>query len=188
MVAKLCLAAGLLLAAGPAWADVKSGPKDGEKVPALKAFGVVGKVEGKVSDLAADRKDAPTVYVFVQAEPEGIPVGGRPAARFLKTLDGQVAKLDGAAVVAVWLGDKAFDQHKEYLPRINKSLSFEKTQLAAFDGEKAGPAGWEVNADAHLTAVVAHKGKVVKSFAFVSVDETDVRPVMAALKKAAGKK
>ncbi len=182
MIAKLCLAAGLMLAAGAARADVKSGPKAGDKVPALKAFGVVGKVEGKEADFAAARKDAPTVYVFVQAEADGIPVGGRPAARFLKALDGQADKLDGAAVVAVWLGDQAFDAHKQYLPRIGKSLTFAATQLAAFDGDKAGPAGWEVNADAHLTAVVAHKGKVVKSFAFVSVDETDVRGVVAALK------
>ncbi len=51
-------------------------------------------------------------------------------------------------------------------------------------GVKSGPAGCGINADAHLTAVVAHKGKVVKSIAFVSVAETDVRPVMASLKKA----
>src|SRR5437588_12334786 len=87
-------------------ADVESGPKAGETVPALKAFGVVGGVENKEADLAAERKDAPTVYVFVQAGEDGIPVGGRPAARFLKALDGAVAKVDGAAVVAVWLGEK----------------------------------------------------------------------------------
>ena len=45
----------------------ESGPKAGEKVPALKAFGVVGSVEGKEADYAADRKDAPTIYLFVQA-------------------------------------------------------------------------------------------------------------------------
>jgi lysophospholipase L1-like esterase len=49
--------------------------------------------------------------------------------------------------VAVWLGEKAFDKHKEYLPRINMSLKFEKTSLAAFDGEKSGPNNWAVNAD-----------------------------------------
>jgi len=32
--------------------------------------------------------------------------------------------------------------------------------------------------------VVANKGKVVKSFAFTTVNETDVRPVIAELKKA----
>jgi hypothetical protein len=181
---KTFAAVAVLLAAGAARADVESGPKAGEAVPALKAFGVVGTVEGKEADFAAERKDRPTVYVFVQAEETGIPVGSRPAARFLKALDGAVAKIDGAAVVAVWLGDKAFDKHKEYLPRINMSLAFEKSQLAAFDGPKTGPDGWAVNADAHLTVVVAHQGKVVKSFGFVSVNETDVRPVLAELKKA----
>ena len=165
-------------------ADVESGPKAGDKVAALKAFGVVGTVEGKEADFAAERKDAPTIYLFVQAEEGGKPVGGRPLARFMKTLDGQLDKLDGVAAVAIWLGDKAFDKHKEYLPRINKSLSFEKTSLAAFDGEKSGPEGWGINPDAHITVVVANKGKVVKSFAFTTVNETDVRAVMAELKKA----
>ena len=87
-------------------------------------------------DFAAERKDAPTVYLFVQAEEGGIPVGGRPLARFMKVLDGELAKTDDTAAVAVWLGDKAFDKHKEYLPRIQMSLKLEKTQYAAFDGEK----------------------------------------------------
>ena len=60
--------------------------------------------------------------------------------------------------------------------------------LAAFDGEKSGPKDWGINPDAHLTAVVVHNGKVVKSFAFESVNETDVRAVLAELKKAAEKK
>ncbi|MBA4066236.1 MAG: hypothetical protein C0501_21475 [Isosphaera sp.] len=180
----LCLAAALA-AGGAAARDIESGPKAGEKVPALKAFGVAGAVEGKEADFAADRKDAPTVYLFVAAEEGGLPVGGRPLGRFMKVLDGEVAKAaDKAAVVAVWLGDKAFDKHKEYLPRINMSLKFENTSLAAFDGAKSGPKDWAVNPDAHLTAVVVHKGKVVKSFAFASVNETDVRPVLAELKKA----
>jgi hypothetical protein len=165
-------------------ADVESGPKAGDKVAELKAFGVVGAVEGKEVDFAADRKDAPTIYLFVQAEEGGIPIGGRPLARFMKTLDAQLTKLDGAAGVAIWLGDKAFDKHKDYLPKINKSLSFEKTSLAAFDGEKSGPKDWGINPDAHITVVVANKGKVVKSFAFTTVNETDVRPVIAELKKA----
>ena len=117
------------------------------------------------------------IYVFVQAKEGGIPEGGRPAARFLKVLDEQVAKIDDALVVAVWLGEKSFEKHKDYLPKINMSLKFEKTSLAAFDGEKSGPNNWAVNSDSHLTVVVANKGKVVKSFPFTSVNETDVRPV-----------
>ena len=55
----------------------------------------------------------------------------------MKKLDEEIGKVDGAAIVAIWLGDKAFDKHKEYLPKIAQALSFEKTQLAAFDGERA---------------------------------------------------
>jgi hypothetical protein len=158
-------------------------------VAALKVFGVVGSTENKEADFAADRKDLPTIYLFVSAEEGGLPKGGRPLGRFMKTLDGEVTKAaEKAHVVAVWLGDKAFDKHKEYLPRINTSLKFENTSLAAFDGEKSGPKDWGINPDAHLTAVVVHKGKVVKSFAYESVNETDVRPVLAELKKAAGDK
>ncbi len=168
-------------------AEDDSGPKAGEKVTQLKAFGVVGKIENKEADFAAERKDAPTVYLFVAAEEGGIPVGGRPAARFMKKLDDEIGKVDGAAIVAIWLGNKSFDKHKEYLPKINMSLKFEKTQLAAFDGEKSGPDGWAINGDTHITAVVVNKGKVAKSFAFVSVNETDVRAVIAELKKATEK-
>ena len=68
------------------------------------------------------------------------------------------------------------------------SLKFEKTQLAAFDGEKSGPNGWAINGDTHVTAVVVNKAKVVKSFAFTSVNETDVRAVLGELKKSIDKK
>lgn len=183
---KALLAACMVFAFAPfAGAADESGPKAGEKAPALKAFGVVGKVEGKETDFVADRKDEPTIYVFVQAMEGGIPVGGRPAARFMKELDNKIGNTsEKAEIVAVWLGEKAFDKHKEYLPKINMSLKFAKTALAAFDGEKSGPNNWGVNADVHLTVVIVNKGKVAKSFAFTSVNETDVKPVLEELKKA----
>ncbi len=189
MKALVLAVCGVLACAGlSARAADESGPKAGEKVPALKAFGVIGKVEGKEADFAADRKDEPTIYIFVQAEEGGVPVGGRPAARFMKVLDEKVGDVsDKTAIVAVWLGDKAFDKHKEFLPRINKSLNFEKTSLAAYDGDKSGPNNWAVNSDVHLTVVIVNKGKVVKSYAFTSVNETDVKPVLEELKKAVGK-
>ncbi len=168
-------------------ADDVAGPKAGEKVPALKAYGVVGTVEGKEVDFAAERKDASTIYVFVAAEAGGIPTGGRPAARFLKVLDDEVAKLDGTDIVAVWLGENAFDKHKEYLPRINMSIKLQKTQLAAFEGDKGGPNNWGLSTDSHISVVVVNKGKVAKSFAFTSVNETDVKPVIEAVKKSTEK-
>lgn len=171
-----------ILLAPAARADVESGPKPGEKVAELKVFAVTGPVEGKEIDYVAERKDAPTVYLFVQSEH-----WSRPVARFLKALDGKLGEADDKALaVAVWVGGEA-DKNKDYLPRANQSLKMEKTALTVFGGDKGGPNNWGVNADAHLTAVVVNKGKVVKSFTFVSVNETDVRGVVTELKKAAGK-
>ena len=48
---------------------------------------------------------------------------------------------------------------------------------------ETGPKDWNVNGDAHLTVVVADKNKVTATFAFVSLNETDVAPVIRALKK-----
>lgn len=166
-----------LLAALLIAADVESGPKAGDKVPPLKVFGVVGPVEGKEVDYAAERKDAATVYLFVSADKFT-----RPTARFLKELDG---KLGDAGGVAVWVGGDA-EKNKEYMPRLNTSLKFEKTALAVSEAT-GGPLEWGINPDAHLTAVVAAGGKVVKSFAFQSVNETDVTKVTDELKKATKK-
>ncbi|QDU22604.1 hypothetical protein [Urbifossiella limnaea] len=172
------LAALVVLATGSAQ-DIDSGPKAGEKVTVLKAYGVVGTVEGKEADFAAERKNDPTVYLFVQSEHFG-----RPMARFIKVLDEKLKTAnEKAGVVAVWIGDKeAFTKNKDYLPRVQMSLKLENTAYAAHEGEKSGPNGWGLNADAHVTVVVADKGKVAKSFAFVSVNETDVRSVLAAVK------
>ena len=85
--------------------------------------------------------------------------------------------------VAIWLTEKP-DDAKEYLPKI--SQYFKGAALTVFGGV-AGPKDWGINTDAHLTAVVAHKGKVVKSFGYMSLNETDVPEVIAALKKATKK-
>jgi hypothetical protein len=112
------------------------------------------------------------VYVFVSAKDFD-----RPMFRFLKKLD---EDLEDGLVVAVWLSDDA-DKSKEYLPKI--AQYFKKAALTVFAGT-AGPQGWAINSDAHLTAVVAHQGKVVKSFAYLSLNETDVPAVVKTLKTA----
>ncbi|OWK34551.1 hypothetical protein FRUB_10522 [Fimbriiglobus ruber] len=155
-----------------------SGPEKGKRVPALKVFDATGPHEGKEVDYAADRKDAPTVYVFVRAD-----VWDRPMARFLKKLDEAVQKGGGdERVVAVWVGGDA-DKNKEYLPLAQKSLQFQATSLTVFAGDKTGPEKWDVNSDAHLTAVVAAKGVVTAVFGYRSINETDVPAVHDALKK-----
>jgi hypothetical protein len=182
MTRKLTALAVFALVAAPAVADVESGPKAGEKVEKLKVHAVVGPIEDKEVDYAAERKDAPTVYLFVNAEKFD-----RPMARFMKVLDEKVGEAaEKSANVAVWVGGET-DPTKTRLEAINKSLKFEKTALAVYTTDKAGPAGWGLNTDAHLTVVVANGGKVVKSFAYTTVNETDTQAVLAELKKAAGK-
>jgi len=174
------LAAVILASFAPVFggSDVESGPKAGDAVPALTAYGVVGSVADKEADYAKDRGDAPTVYLFVQAEKFD-----RPTARYLKTLDQKVGELDDAVKdVAVWIGPDA-DKNKEYLPKVQQSLKFVKTDLAVFTADKAGPEKWSLNTDAHVTAVVANKGKVVKSVAYVSLNEMDVKGIEEVLKK-----
>jgi len=172
----------LALAVGVARADVESGPKAGEKAGPVKAFGVVGTVEGKEADFVAERKGAPTVYLFVNASKFD-----RPMNQFIKTLDGKITDIDAKAMaVAVWLTDDA-DKSKEFVARIQKSVKYQNTSLAVL-GETAGPNGWGINPDAHLTAVVVVGGKVVKSFPYESVNGTDSKAVLESLKKAVEKK
>jgi hypothetical protein len=169
----------VLLVASFAVAEVSSGPKAGDKVVDFKAFGVVGSIEGKEGSYVAERKDEPTVFVFIQQEH-----WTRPMARFLKVLDTDAKTAnDKSAVCAVWLTEKP-DMIKEYLPKAQTSLSFTNTSLGVFEGEKTGPNNWGINVDAHITVVVAHKGKVIDSVALQSVNETDVKKVVELLKKA----
>lgn len=174
----------LFLAAGFVQADVISGPPKGEKAPALKVYAVVGMVEDKDVDYVAERKDKPTIYVFVKSKDGGIPEGGRPAGRFMKVLDQAVKDIgENTYVVAVWLTENQ-DNTKTYLPKIQMSLKFESTGLTYFPGEKSGPDGWAINRDAHVTVVVVSKGKVTATFGYSSLNETDVPAVKEALEKA----
>ena len=160
--------------------EVASGPEKGKPVPALKVFDATGTHEGKDVDYTAERKDKPTIYLLVNADQFS-----RPMARFMRLLDEKVTK-DGEPryIVAVWVGgDK--DKNKEYLPRAQMSLKLESTAMTAFMGDKAGPEGWTLNEDAHLTAVVAVKGKVAVTFGYTSINDTDVKAVHEALIKIA---
>jgi hypothetical protein len=168
------------------FAEVASGPAAGEAVPPLKVQAVVGMIEDKEVDYAAERKDKPTIYVFVKSKDGGIPEGGRPAGRYMKKLDEAVKQVSADVyIVAVWLTDDT-DKTKEYLPRIQQSLRFENTGLT-YVADKDGPQGWGVNADAAVTTVVCNGRKVVKSFGYDTLNETDVPAVTEALKKALGK-
>lgn len=67
---------------------------------------------------------------------------------------------------------------------MQQSVGYTATALTLVLAGKEGPKDWGVNADAHLTAVVANKGKVAATFGYRSINETDVPGVKAALEKA----
>jgi hypothetical protein len=169
-----------LFLVGPARAqDVTSGPDKGSKVPALKVFDATGLYKNKEADYTAARKGRLTVYLFIDAVRFD-----RPMNRFMRTLDGAIKKdFEAAYVVAVWLTrDPA--KTKELLPRVQQSVQYEATALTFFSGAPEGPKGWNINADAHLTAVVANKGVVMATFGYQSLNETNVPQVREALGKA----
>jgi hypothetical protein len=168
----------VLLAALPALAGPQSGPKPGTPVEPLPVFAATGDQAGKTIDLAAERKERPTVYLFVQSEH-----WSRPLARFIKVLDQELADApEGSSAVVVWLSDDAA-KGKEYLPVAQNSLNLIRTPLTVFEGSRFGPNGWAVNVDAFLTAVVVKDGKVAGSFGYISADEGDVPTTLELLKK-----
>jgi len=164
------------------WADSQeeSGPKSGTKVAGFEVQAVTGEEAGKTVDFVAERKDKPTVFVFVRAAD-----WDRPMARFLRRLDEEftegIAGADDPVTVAVWLTDDK-EKSKDYLPRAQESLQFSHTKLAVFDGSTQGPEGWQLNTGVRLSAVVLRDGKVTGSFGYLSVNETDVPGVVKAIK------
>lgn len=161
--------------------DLESGPEKGERVPALTVYDCTGENKDKKIDISAMAKDATAVYALVAADKFD-----RPMNRFLKTLDTKVSEdLDGVRLAAVWLTDDE-DKTKEFLPRVQMSVKYDRTALTVFKG-KDGPKGWNVNGDAHLTVVLAHQGKVAGRFAYRSVNDAEVPAVLRELKKLAKK-
>lgn len=187
MFASRCLVSVVLFmaVASPSFAqDIASGPEKDKAVPALTVYDATGEHKEKALDYVAARKDKPTIYLLVRADKFD-----RPMNRFMKTLDDALVKdFKDVYVVAVWLTDDV-DKTKEFLPRVQQSVSYQQTALTCFTGDvKEGPKNWNVNNDAHITAVVASKGKVKATFGYNTINETDVKAVIAALKKATATK
>lgn len=147
----------------------------------LKVWAVTGSHAGNAVDYVAERKDQTTVYLFVNGA-----TWDRPIGRYLKVLDTKLAegvkKSEDAQVIAVWLSDDAA-KGKEYLPKAQQSLKLTRTDWTVFEGEKAGPEGWNVDVADHLTAVVVRGGKEIDRFKYKSTNDTDVPDVIKALEK-----
>jgi hypothetical protein len=174
------LLAGALLLVAPSFVraqNLLSGPDIGKRVPELPVLAATGPNAGNEIDYADQRKEKPTVYVFIQADK-----WDRPMARFLRGLDEAMPKISqDAYVVAVWLTADQ-EKTKQYLPVAQQSLQLANSALTQFTGEASGPANWKLHSGAHLTAVVVAKGIVSASFAYRSVNETLVDDVARALK------
>lgn len=167
----------MILATSSLWADVQSGLTAETNVPALKVVAATGDQAGQEADLAALRKDKPTIYIFVPSDKFD-----RPMARFIKTVDQTLAhQRRDVQIIAVWLSDDVA-QSKEYLPRAQNSLNLAQTTLAVHPGGKGGAGDWGINPDAHITVVVAEGDQVTASFGFVSVNETNATAVVEKLK------
>ena len=166
----------LFLAALALGAD-EPGPKAGTAVPKLTALVVAEKVAEKETDLAGERKDEPTVYVFVNADhfKDSNAQFSRPAHRFVKTLDEKIGDVTGAKIVAVWVGGDA-DKNKGYVPKV--STYYANTVLGVSSADGNGPKDWGLTSTSMVTVVLANKGKVVKAWALESVNETDVKGVV----------
>ena len=179
----LCCWALLLTTAAAGRADIVSGPAVGDPVENFTAHGVVGLISDKDGSYVLERKDDPTIYVFIQQA-----TFSRPTAQFLKGLDTALKDSPNkATIVAIWLSDKP-DTAKEYLPKAQKSLNFVNTSLGVFTGEKSGPKNWGINPDAYATVVITKNGKFKAVRAYQSVNGTDVKAVLADLDKPEPKK
>lgn len=173
------LAVMIAIAPSVVQAQVASGPAAGTKVEPLKVVIAAGENVGKETDVAEDRKGKPTVFVFVQADK-----WDRPVARFLRTLDVDLAKdRTDVKIIAVWLTDDVM-KSRDYLPKAQESLKLSQTTWGVHPGDKGGPAGWGINVDAHLTAIVVQDNKVTASFGYRSINETEVPTVIKELKPA----
>lgn len=166
----------LILVSSVASADVTSGPAVGQAIEGFSVEAVTGTSAGQKVDVVAARGSKATIYAFVPTDK-----WSRPCARFLKKLDGEIGNVADSRLVAIWLTTD-INASKEYLPKAQQSLQFANTDLTVFAGDAGGPGAWGINTDADVTIVVVKEAKVVKTFGFVSVNETVVEQVLSAVK------
>ena len=171
--------AALFLGADIARGDVTSGPIAGSVPTPLVTHIVAGDPVDKEVDLIAHRAKKPTVIVLVPTEK-----WNRPTARFLKALDTGLKDVEEGRLCAVWL-TADHTATREYLPKAQMSLQFERTDLGDFTGEANGPPEWGINGEADVTVVALRDGKVVKTWGFVSINDTVAREVLQAVQKPA---
>jgi hypothetical protein len=98
----------------------------------------------------------------------------------LRKLDTDIASISDAQVVAVFLDDDVTEV-KNYLPLCQQSLQLSRTALTVFEENANGPPEWGINTSVDLTIVATRDGKVVKSFAIDSPNETLAEEILQTL-------
>ena len=172
----VALVIAVVMSSSIAWADVASGPGEGNALEPLKVVVVAGESSGKELDFVAERKEKPTVFVLIVADKFS-----RPMARFIKVLDDKLkADRMDVDIVAVWLTDDVA-KSKDYLPKAFESLKTNRTAWSVFPGEKTGPNNWGINPDADITVVVSDGVKAKFSKGYRSINETEVPKVFETL-------
>lgn len=154
-----------------------SGPAAGLDVVAFSLAVITGDKAGEVVDITAERAAKPTLYCFIPQDK-----WSRPTARLLRTLDKEIGNVAAeGAIVAVWVTDDV-GKIRDYLPNAQRSLQLAKTSLAVYQDDPSGPPEWGINVAVDLTIVAVKDGKVLKSFALISPNDTVAEEVLATLK------
>ncbi len=165
------------------FADVESGPPAGQAVASLKVQPVENGQAGEAIDLAVQRGEQPTVYVFLSNTRFD-----RPAARFIKMLDAAIQKRQmlhpTLQVVIVFMSDDAV-KGAVRATAVQGSLKLAASQWTVWKDGATSPDGWAVNDRASVTAVVVDKKIVSATFAYDSINDTVVPMVDAAVAKIA---
>ena len=150
-----------------------SGPKKGKKVTPLKVYAVTGEPMDKEVDYAGLRKDKPTVYVFVSAKDFD-----RPMFRYLKKLDRDVSD---RRIGRGRMAEQQYGQNQKSICRRFRSISRGRAH-GVRQGRRTERLGDQSRCAPDRCG--RPQRQVVKSFGYLSLNETDAPEVVRTLKKA----
>lgn len=158
-----------------------SAPSPAQELSKFPVHAVTGDQAGQVIDLSTRGADSTVILVYLSAKN-----WARPVARYVKKLDeALVAGIDGIAkaeIVVVWLSDDAA-KGRDYLPKAQMSLQLQRTLWTVYEGDLAGPQGWQVDTADALTTVLVQRHKTAGKYGYRVVNETNVEEAVKALKE-----
>jgi hypothetical protein len=157
---------------------VYSGPQPGEKMTPFKSVELRGEDAGKVRDIIAEHKGAPTTLVFVH----GVE---RSMAPLMTVLDEYAReRKDVLKTEFVFLsGDHLGSQQR--LPLVGQSLRLQSPMSLSADGAE-GPGNYGLNKECLMTVIVARENKVFANFALVQPGMADAPRIISAVAKVVG--